>query len=90
MGEGEYLKGQKYAICDYTYTLITGAGFEVDRQGVASVTSEGNGVQVLWTASTAIRYKKTEKQLRSIADSFRVYSEGLDLSSSRIEYLDDY
>jgi len=86
IGSGNYLNGQKYVIVDFSYTLLTGAGFEVDRKGVASVTSEGNGVQLLWTASTAVRYKKTEKQLRTIADSFRVYSEGLDLSTSRIDY----
>jgi len=88
-GDGNYLKGQKYAICDFTYTLITGAGFEVDRKGVASVTSEGNGVQLLWAASTSIRYKKTETQLRTITDSFRVYADGIDFSASRIVYADD-
>lgn len=78
--KGEY-KNQQYVICDFKYTLLTGAGFEVDRQGVASVTSEGNSVEVLWTASTRQRYKKLEEGLRSIAGSFRVYSEGLNLSS---------
>lgn len=77
--------GQEYMICDFKYTLLTGAGFEVDRQGVASVTSVGeNSVQVLWTASTAIRWKKTEQQLRTIADSFRCYAGGLE--GSKIEY----
>lgn len=77
--------GQDYMICDFKYTLLTGAGFEVDRQGVASVTSVGeNSVQVLWTASTAIRWKKTEQQLRTIADSFRCYAGGLE--GSKIEY----
>lgn len=80
--------GQEYMICDFKYTLLTGAGFEVDRQGVASVTSVGgNSVQVLWTASTAIRWKKTEQQLRTIADSFRCYAGGLE--GSKVEYAGD-
>mmetsp|Transcript_17623 Transcript_17623/g.24285 ORF Transcript_17623/g.24285 Transcript_17623/m.24285 type:complete len:277 (-) Transcript_17623:355-1185(-) len=78
--KGDY-NDQQYVICDFKYTLLTGAGFEVDRQGVASVTSEGKSVEVLWAASTRQRYKKLEENLRSIAGSFRVYSEGLNLSS---------
>ena len=34
----------------------TGAGFEVDRRGVAAITSEGPAVEVLWAASTRERY----------------------------------
>lgn len=70
---------QKYVYVDFKYQLLTGAGFEVDRKGVASITSEGDAVEVLWAASTAIRYKKTEADLRNIVASFRCYSEGLDL-----------
>lgn len=78
--EGE-VKGQKYALIDYKYTLLTGAGFEVERKGVASVTSVGDGVQLLWSASIAARYKnKTEKSLRSIVESFRCYADGLNFS----------
>ena len=74
-------------ICDFKYELLTGAGFEVDRVGVASVTSTGPAVEVLWTASTRQRYKKTEAQLRNIADSFRCYSGGLD--SVKLDYSSD-
>ena len=76
--------GQDYMICDFKYELLTGAGFEVDRIGVASVTSTGTAVEVLWTASTRQRFKKTEPQLRNIADSFRCYSGGLD--STKVLY----
>jgi len=69
-------------IVDFKYTLLTGAGFEVERRGVASITSVGEGAQLLWTASIAARFKnKTEGQLRSIANSFRVYSDGLNFSA---------
>lgn len=71
-------------VCDFKYELLTGAGFEVDRVGVASVTSTGAAVEVLWTASTRQRYKKTELQLREIAASFRCYAEGLGMS--KIQY----
>lgn len=83
------VNGQEYMMVDFKYTLLTGAGFEVDRVGVSSVTSTGKNVELLWTASTRQRYKKTEEQLRNIADSFRCYADGLDLA--KLEYqLDKY
>lgn len=82
------VNGQDYMICDFKYELLTGAGFEVDRVGVASVTSVGDNVEVLWCASTRQRYKKTEEQLRTMADSFRCYSGGLD--NAKIDYGDNY
>mmetsp|Transcript_14750 Transcript_14750/g.21068 ORF Transcript_14750/g.21068 Transcript_14750/m.21068 type:complete len:287 (+) Transcript_14750:121-981(+) len=83
--QGVY-EGQDYVTVDFKYELLTGAGFEVDRVGVASLTSVGSSVEVLWSASTRQRYKKTEDSLRKIADSFRCYSGGLD--GSRIVYED--
>lgn len=71
---------QKYMRADFKYQLLTGAGFEVDRKGVASITSEGNAVEVLWAASTTQRFKKTEQQLRDIVSTFRCYADGLNLS----------
>lgn len=79
-GSGPYLKGQTYMLVDFKYQLLTGAGFEVDRKGVAAVTSEGKAVEVLWAASTDARYKKTETTLRSIVQSFRCYADGLNFS----------
>ncbi|KAL3822083.1 hypothetical protein ACHAXA_000151 [Cyclostephanos tholiformis] len=71
-----------YMLVDFKYTLLTGAGFEVERKGVSSVTSAGGGVQLLWCASIAARYKnKTEGQLRTIAQSFRCYADGLNFSA---------
>eukprot|EP00560_Eucampia_antarctica_P004940 CAMPEP_0197836560 /NCGR_PEP_ID=MMETSP1437-20131217/29357_1 /TAXON_ID=49252 ORGANISM="Eucampia antarctica, Strain CCMP1452" /NCGR_SAMPLE_ID=MMETSP1437 /ASSEMBLY_ACC=CAM_ASM_001096 /LENGTH=287 /DNA_ID=CAMNT_0043442833 /DNA_START=11 /DNA_END=874 /DNA_ORIENTATION=- len=84
-------KGQQYMVCDFKYQLLTGAGFEIDRIGVAAVTSAGGATQVLWSASTALRYKKTEIQLRSIVDSFRCYADGLDLSMEKVvEVVNEY
>lgn len=77
--------GQEYTVVDFKYELLTGAGFEVDRIGVASITSTGTAVEVLWSASTRQRYKKTELQLREIADSFRCYSGGLDMTKIKYE-----
>lgn len=83
-------KDQSYMIVDFKYDLLTGAGFEVQRRGVASVTNQGGSVQVLWTASTAVRYKKTEDKLRTIASSFRCYSDGLSLAVQSLANEDNY
>jgi hypothetical protein len=77
--------GQTYVLADFKYQLLTGAGFEVDRKGVASITSQGAAVEVLWTASTAIRFKKTEEDLRKIASSFRCYTDGLNFSDDLLD-----
>lgn len=73
-----------YMLADFKYQLLTGAGFEVDRKGVASITSQGNAVEVLWAASTTIRYKKTEPVLRDIVASFRCYADGLNFSDELV------
>ncbi len=77
--------GKDYVLCDFKYELLTGAGFEVERRGVAAVTSEGAGVEVLWAASTRERFKKTEPVLRNIVESFRVYGDGLDFAAEIAE-----
>jgi hypothetical protein len=71
----------EYVIVDFKYQLLTGAGFEVDRKGIASITSQGPAVEVLWAASTTVRFKKTEDTLRAIVNSFRCYTEGIQFSS---------
>jgi hypothetical protein len=81
----------RYMLVDFKYTLLTGAGFEVERKGVSSVTSAGDGVQLLWCASIAARYKnKTEGQLRSIAQSFRCYADGLNFSADLRSAVPDF
>jgi len=82
--KGEY-KGQDYVLVDFKYELLTGAGFEVDRVGTASVTSEGDAVEVLWTAVTRQRYKKMADTLRTIAKSFRCYADGINMSSELVD-----
>lgn len=76
-----------YMIADFKYVLLTGAGFEVGRKGVASITSTGNGVQVLWCAVTTQRWKKMEDTLRDIAGSFRCYTEGINFESELYEFV---
>ena len=73
-------------LVDFKYQLLTGAGFEVDRKGVASITNAGKSVQVLWAASIAARYKKTEDTLRNIVDSFNVYADGLNFSDELLAF----
>jgi len=77
--DGEF-GNQKYALVDFKYSLLTGAGFTVDRVGVASITSQGNNIQVFWAASTRQRFKKTEPTLRTITSSFRCFSDGIQFS----------
>jgi hypothetical protein len=85
---GPEYDGKDYVICDFKYELLTGAGFEVDRRGVASITSVGPAIEVLWCASIRERYKKTEETLRTIASSFRVYNDGIGFSSELKNYDD--
>lgn len=75
-----------YMLADFKYQLLTGAGFEVDRKGVASITSEGKAVEVLWAASTTQRWKKTESTLRDIVKTFRCYADGINLSDEIITF----
>lgn len=66
---------QPYYICEYKYTLLTGAGFAIDRIGIGSATAVGTkSTQAMVGASTDIRWKKTKGQLREVAESFRVYA----------------
>lgn len=83
---GPEYEGKDYVICDFKYELLTGAGFEVDRRGVAAITSQGKAVEVLWTASIRERFKKTEPALRDIASSFRCYADGLNFSNELMQY----
>lgn len=76
---------QEYMLVDFKYQLLTGAGFEVDRKGVASITSAGEAVEIFWAASTTIRYKKTEQQLRDIVNTFRCYTDGINFSNDLYE-----
>lgn len=65
---------QPYYFVEYSYTLLTGAGFEINRRGYGSVTAAGSkSTQALLGATTDIRWKKTQEQLRECAESFRAY-----------------
>jgi hypothetical protein len=89
-GPGPYLDGQSYMIADFKYQLLTGAGFDVDRKGVAAVTLQGasaNGsktLEIFWAASTDARFKKTESTLRDIVSSFRCYADGLNFAEELV------
>lgn len=77
--------GQSYMMADFKYQLLTGAGFEVDRKGVAAITSAGKSIQILWAASTTNRFKKTESTLRGIVGSFRCYADGINFANDLYE-----
>ena len=58
---------------DFSYELLTGAGFIVERRGVAAVTDVNGKSQALLAVTTSARFKGLEPKLRTIADSFRCY-----------------
>ena len=55
-----------------TFTTLTPAMRESDRKVYISTNTIGEGVFMLVTGSTAVRFSNTEKTLREVADSFRV------------------
>ena len=65
-----------YLTFEYSYTLLTGAGFEIDRLGRGSIVSVAGSrsTQMMLGATTDIRYKKVQANLKEVADSFRVYT----------------
>jgi hypothetical protein len=82
-GPGPYIDGQSYQIAEFKYQLLTGAGFEVDRKGIASITVSGTKdktMEIFWAASVDARYKKTSETLRNIVTSFRCFSDGLNFA----------
>jgi len=65
--------GTEMALIDFTYTLLTRAGFTVIRQGLASATVTDNTLVGLVSATTEGRYKELEPLLRQSVASFRAY-----------------
>jgi len=58
---------------DFSYTLLTRAGFTVLRQGIASATIANDAVVGIVSATTTLRYKELSAQFETMADSFRAY-----------------
>jgi len=58
---------------DFEYELLTGAGFIVQRRGIAAITDVGGKSQALLSVTTTARFKKLEPALQTIASSFRCY-----------------
>jgi len=65
--------GTEMAIVDFTYTLLTRAGFTVNRKGVAGCMVSRDCVVGVVTATTETRWKELEPLLRESANSFRAY-----------------
>ena len=66
--------GQEMLKLDFGYTLLTRAGFTVERKGKASALLANDAVVGLITATTALRYKELESQLDTMTDTFRAYN----------------
>ena len=56
---------------DFSYTLLTRAGFTVNRKGVAAALVADNAVVGLVTATVETREKEMKEKLETMADSFR-------------------
>ena len=56
---------------NFTYTLLTRAGFTVFREGIASAIVTDSAVVGIVTAVTALRWKEMKESLETMADSFR-------------------
>jgi len=66
--------GTEMVFFDFSYTLLTRAGFTVERKGMASaVQLNGDTALALVCATTALRYKELEPLLRQSVDTFRAY-----------------
>ena len=65
--------GTEQIFFDFAYTLLTRAGFTVERKGIAAAVQVGDSAMALVCATTALRFKELEPLLRGSADSFRVY-----------------
>ena len=59
---------------DFTYTLLTRAGFTVNRRGIAAALVADNAVVGLVTATVETREKEMRDKLETMADSFRANS----------------
>jgi len=70
--------GAEVAYIDFRYTLLTRAGFEVVRKGMASAQVASGAVVGLVIATTEQRYKGLEDDIRASVDSFRAYPVKLD------------
>ena len=58
---------------EFTYTLLTRAGFTVERKGVGVVADVGDAITGLVIATTAQRFKGLEEDLRNCIGAFRAY-----------------
>uniref|UniRef100_A0A7S4ICK5 Uncharacterized protein n=1 Tax=Prymnesium polylepis TaxID=72548 RepID=A0A7S4ICK5_9EUKA len=65
--------GTEMVIFDFSYTLLTRAGFTVNRRGVGSALPTSDALVGIVAATTTLRYKELEESLRGTADSFRAY-----------------
>jgi len=66
--------GAQLANIDFTYTLLTRAGFTVERRGMASTMVVADSVVGLVMTTTSDRFKGLEKDFRQCIDSFRAYA----------------
>jgi len=62
-----------YKLVSFDWTLFTGAGFEIDRDGFAVVTqlTPGGPLQIFWGGVVSTRFKEMKETLLDVIKSFR-------------------
>lgn len=78
-----------YKLVEYTYEIESGAGFSINRTGIASVAqvSEVGHLQMFWGGVVTPRWETMKEKLETIVKSFRI---GLVPKGVKIESLKEY
>jgi len=63
-----------YKTCEYEYTIYSGAGFELERSGVAVLAQlpDTKLLNIFWSAASTSRYKDVKSNLKTVMKSFRI------------------
>lgn len=62
-----------YKLVEYEYEIESAAGFSINRNGIASMTSDGEGkLQIFWTGVVTPRWSGMEQTIQQIVNTFRI------------------
>jgi len=63
-----------YKIIEYDYEIESGAGFTINRNGIAAFTQVGKAgnLQILWCGTLTSRYGQMKDSMNNIINSFRI------------------
>lgn len=80
-----------YKTLEYEYEIESGAGFSINRNGLATVAQCGDqkNLQLFWTGVTTPRWSGQQKTLRQIVQSFKVAKIPKDIADAQTQIYDD-